>query len=121
MAKTCLIEDCENRRFGGGYCLNHQYKRTDKSTFPSFKKSTPIKKQSDKTKRLTAKYLKARLKFLDGKICPITGRPATEIHHIAGREYERLINESEWLAVTREGHNKIHSNPSWAREKGYLK
>ncbi len=93
--------------------------REDKQPKPL--KRTPIKKVSTKRSKENAKYLKARLKFLTGKTCPITGRPATEVHHIAGREHSRLNDESEWLAVTREGHQKIHLNPQWARKNGYLK
>ncbi len=117
--KTCNKERCNNPRWGNGFCRWHQYLRNDKK-LNSFKVRSPIKKMSDKTKALNAKYLKARLKFLDGKICPITKSPATEIHHTNGREYERLIDKDYWLAVTREGHNKIHANPQWARDNGYL-
>jgi hypothetical protein len=96
----------------------HQYLREDKQPKPL--KRTPIKQVSTKRSKENAQYLKARTQFLDGKTCPITGRPATEIHHVAGREHSRLIDETKWLAVTREGHQKIHLNPKWAREKGYL-
>lgn len=125
MAKVCLKDECNNPRFGGGYCLYHQSLRIDKKPSQlkrtAIKKSNkPLNKRSKKTASLTAKYLKARIKYLDGKICPITGRPATEIHHVNGKEYERLIDEDYWLGVTRDGHIKIHDNPKWAREKGYL-
>lgn len=118
MPKQCTHINCKYNVFGCGYCKMHQYLRTDK-TKKTFTRS-PIKKVSDKTAKLKAKYIKAKIKFIDGKICPITGRPATEIHHTNGREYSRLIDESFWLAVTREGHNKIHANPQWARDNNYL-
>jgi len=118
MPKICQHSECKYNVFGGGFCKMHQYKRTDKKTKALTR--TPIKEVSSKTAKLKAEYLKERTKFLDGKICPITGRPATEIHHIDGREYERLIDKTKWLGVTREGHKKIHANPIWAREKGYL-
>lgn len=125
MAKTCLKEECNNPRFSGGYCLYHQSLREDKK--PSQLKRTPLKRPtkpirqvSKKRAKQNAQYLKERTEFLDGKICPITGRPATEIHHINGRENDRLIDKKYWLAVTREGHQKIHANPKWARENGYL-
>lgn len=81
----------------------------------------PISKVSKKTLELNAKYLIRRKKWLEGKICPVTNKPATEIHHMNGREYNRLLDESEWLAVTRFGHAWIHANPKEAREKGWLK
>ena len=125
MAKKCLKEDCSNPRFGGGYCRNHQYLRTDKNIVelkrtPLKRPTKPPRKVGKKTAKLTTQYLKARTAFLDGKICPITGRPATEVHHTNGREYERLIDQENWLGVTNEGHKKIHANPEWARQKGYL-
>lgn len=113
MPKECLKIDCSYNRFGGGYCKVHQYLRTDK-------KPKPLKPFSEKRKERNAIYLKKRIEFLNGKVCPITNRKATEIHHINGRENERLNDEEFWLAVTREGHLKIHENPKWAREKGYL-
>jgi len=125
MAKECLKDSCSNNRFGGGYCRNHQYLREDKK--PSQLKRTPLKKPTKpprkvgkKTAKLTTQYLKERTAFLDGKICPITGRPATEVHHTNGREYERLIDKEYWLGVSNEGHKWIHANPKEARQKGYL-
>jgi len=80
-----------------------------------------INKVSDKTKRLNDIY-HARIKvWIVGKVCPVTGDPATEIHHTNGREYERLIDEDYWLGVTRIGHNYIHNNPKEARLRGWLK
>jgi hypothetical protein len=46
--------------------------------------------------------------------------PATEIHHRNGRENERLTDREYWLAVSREGHQWIHSNPELAYEAGWL-
>lgn len=45
---------------------------------------------------------------------------STEIHHVAKRYGSRLNDESKWLAVSREMHEKIEMNKSWARERGYL-
>lgn len=44
----------------------------------------------------------------------------TDLHHKAGREGDRLIDVLNWLAVSREGHNWIHSNPAEARKRGWL-
>ena len=38
MAKTCSHPDCMHRRFGGGYCVSHQYLRTDKKDKPKRKR-----------------------------------------------------------------------------------
>lgn len=49
-------------------------------------------------------------------ICPY----ATDIHHTKGRTGTNYLDETTWLAVSREMHERIHNNPSWARERGYL-
>ena len=44
---------------------------------------------------------------------------ATDIHHTRqrGRFY---LDVSTWMAVSRSAHERIHGNPAWARERGYL-
>lgn len=47
MPKQCLYEGCAYNRWGGKYCLNHQYLRTDKKIKKErkpIKKRTPIRK-----------------------------------------------------------------------------
>jgi hypothetical protein len=43
----------------------------------------------------------------------------TDVHHKKGRG-KYLLDESTWLPVCREHHDKIHANPAWAFEQGYL-
>lgn len=97
---------------------------------PLYKKP---KKFSDKRQVQELQYLADRIIFLskpENKICPITNQPTTEIHHVRKRrgfadEYARLNNipllldQRFWLAISREGHQQIEDNPSWAYEKGY--
>jgi hypothetical protein len=47
-------------------------------------------------------------------------RTATEVHHKAGRTGNNYLDESTWMAVSREGHRWIHDNPSEARRLGWL-
>jgi hypothetical protein len=44
-----------------------------------------------------------------------------DIHHTAKRTGPNYLDTSTWLAVSREAHERIHANPSWAREMGFLK
>jgi len=86
----------------------------------------PIPKVSDKRKIENAKYSVLRIEFLgktENKICPITGWPATEVHHTyCGKDRAKYyLDVTTWLAVSRDGHNWIHDNPKEARELGYLK
>jgi hypothetical protein len=47
-------------------------------------------------------------------------RRSYDIHHTAGREGPMLLNHRYWMAVCRPCHTRVHENPAWAREKGYL-
>jgi hypothetical protein len=83
-------------------------------------KKTRLKPVSKKRAERLKTYSELRKEFLKGKRCPVTGEVATEIHHTNGRENERLNDVEFWLAVSREGHEKIHRDPRWARENGFL-
>ena len=91
--------------------------------------STPIKKFSDKRAKRNAAYLLARDIFLmesRNHFCPVMAKVygktirTNEIHHIFGREHEKLIDRDFWLPVSREGHIWIHANPKIARENKWL-
>ena len=58
------------------------------------------------------------------------GLPATDIHHMQGREgyadewareneMPLLLDERFWLPVSREGHLKITADSKWASENGF--
>ena len=86
------------------------------------KRQKPIPKRSKKEIVRLAKYNVARIEFLgkpENRICPITGDPATEIHHKKGRVGDLLLDTRFFLAVSREGHRKIEENPAWAKENGF--
>ena len=109
-------------RFRYGLCRScfNTWRMTTEQGKENLNKERP-NKVSDKTKRLNKTYLVLRETFLNGKRCPVTNERATEIHHTNGREYERLNDVKNWLAVSRKGHRWIHDNPKEAREKGWLK
>jgi hypothetical protein len=46
--------------------------------------------------------------------------PATEVHHVKGWG-KHYLDVDSWMAVSRQGHEWIHNNPSKARKFGYLK
>jgi hypothetical protein len=52
---------------------------------------------------------------------PITKWSSTEIHHTyCGKDRAKYyLDESTWIAVSRDGHNWIHDNPKEAREKDF--
>jgi hypothetical protein len=98
-------------------------KHNAKSTTTTKKQPTPIPRRTKKRSKQETAYNVARKVFLmedRNKYCPVTGKLATEIHHMNGRENERLLDQIYWLAVSREGHQWIHANTPEAREKGWL-
>lgn len=86
------------------------------------KKKTPIKKVSDKRKIENLQYAANRIVFLnrpENRTCPITGTPTTDIHHKKGRTGSLFLDETYWVALSREGHRHVEENPEWAKENGY--
>lgn len=84
------------------------------------KKAKGLASVSTRRERENKAYATLRQVFLNGKICPITGLPATEIHHTNKRNGARLNDVRYWLAVSRDGHLWIHDHPKEAREAGWL-
>ncbi len=84
------------------------------------KKRKPIAKRSITMKDKMKLYNLIRARFLkDNPVCVVTGKPATEIHHAAGRVGAYLLNTKFFKSVSREGHIWIHENPAEALEKGF--
>jgi len=126
MPKTCKSEGCNNPVFSKGYCKYHQNQRTDEKWL-SKKQKTPkksFKPISDKRVEQLAKYRTRRDKYLkENPICEVKGcnKKTTNLHHKAGRIGEMLYDVQYFMACCSECHpKKIHENPKWARENGYL-
>jgi hypothetical protein len=45
--------------------------------------------------------------------------PASETHHMGGREGDLLLKEEWWLPVCHLCHDYVENHPNWARENGY--
>lgn len=84
---------------------------------------TPIRRVSKKRRLESRKYSLQRDLFLYfNPVCQICDeQPSTEVHHVQGRTGKNYLDVTTWLAVDRGCHHRIHTNPSWARENGYLK
>ena len=93
--------------------------RTDKK-----KSSGVIKPISDKKLEELAIYRVERDKYLkEHPICEVEdcNNPSNHIHHKNGRNGAMLYNKEYFMAVGGCCHPKrIHENPEWARENGYL-
>lgn len=84
-------------------------------------KRTPLRKVSKKRAKEMKTYSALRKHFLsDHPTCAVFPyRRSKDVHHMAKRGINYL-NTKTWLAVSREGHEFIHKNPSKARAEGWL-
>ena len=110
------------------------YKREQEAAKAGNSKTKPKAKKgiapiSEKRLGQMAEYRKKRKAFLakpENHYCPVmkhnTGAHVrvTEIHHKNSRNGDRLNDEDYWLAVSRPGHQWIHSFPKKARLLGWL-
>ena len=81
-----------------------------------------MKKVSTKRAKQLREYAILREAYYHEHLfCEVCGfAPTTEIHHTNKRNGERLNDVRYWLAVCRDCHVLIHSEPKWSREHGYL-
>lgn len=99
---------------------------------PSAKLRKRVRPVSTKRARERLLYSAKRKRFLkEHPFCAVYPRKhATQVHHVAGRKSSNYLDDSTWLAVSMEGHERIHhvlpglinlSGPAWATRMGYLK
>ena len=121
--KKCKFDTCNNNVFGGLYCRNHQYMRTDKKDKPV--KKTPIKRNYKPTGEgaLFTSIIGTRrnYSFLSGlNIIEIDNTiDHNNCHHVLNKKdypdfrlYDRNI-----ILITREEHDLIHCGTKEKREK----
>lgn len=108
----CTDPSCRNF---GAYCRIH--------LTPEEPKAVKIKRESEKRKEQMKIYSKVvRPRFLKGHpTCQFHGcnKKATDIHHQAGRENERLLDDTKFMSVCRFHHDYLHHNSAWAIQNGY--
>lgn len=80
-----------------------------------------MRRVSKKRQKESREYSRLRKDFLQElPYCEVCARSkSTDIHHRKGRGKYYLDVES-WLSTCRSCHDRIHRNPIWAREKGFL-
>jgi len=85
------------------------------------KRKTPLRRVSKRRSEEMKEYSKKRTEFLtELPICEVCMKAkATDVHHKAGRGKHYLDDET-WLSTCRSCHDRIHREPIWAREKGFL-
>ena len=87
------------------------------------RRKSRLRPASKKRAKQLRDYTRLRKVFLkDFPRCGVCGTaPATDIHHIAGRNHAMLNEPAWWIAVCRGCHDHIHRHPGEARAKGLLK
>lgn len=89
----------------------------------TLKRGGKLKPRSRKRQQQYDSYLPKRQAYLrEHPICEIPGccSPSSDIHHVAKRNGDRLLDEPRWLAVCRECHGHIETHRDWAYQEGFL-
>lgn len=92
------------------------------------KRKTPLKrggklrKTSSKRRRQNEVYKDVREKFLcNNPVCQVCKtKMSSQVHHRRGRFGDRLNELEFFLSVCFDCHHKIHMNPKWAYDMGYM-
>src|SRR4051812_11015569 len=104
-------------------CPNCNYDSVGNECFACGKVlNTPVHEKSKikiRTKDRAAderEYLKQNKIFLEKNTrCAVFPQlRATQVHHKKGRRGKLLLDQRYWIAVSDEGHTKIHDFPVWA-------
>ena len=80
MAKICKDSGCSRNVFGGGYCMAHQWRRTDKKTKKLAKRAVKSNIKAYDFGFLSQPELFKHVYFIHKKpvICPVSGRDITD-------------------------------------------
>jgi 5-methylcytosine-specific restriction endonuclease McrA len=85
-------------------------------------KRSRLRRTSKKRATQNRAYSKLRKEFLLRRLyCDICKtKPVSHVHHKDGREGLLLVDLSKWMALCFDCHRRVHANPKWARDQGYL-
>lgn len=82
----------------------------------------PVKKVTEKRAKQNQEYAKLRKEYLEVyPVCEVVEchNKSKEIHHMAGRDGDKLTDPDNFLAVCPSCHHKITVDSAWALENGY--
>lgn len=84
------------------------------------KQQKRIRRRSNKRAAQERKYNANRIVFIQkNPVCAVSDNPATQVHHMKGRDGDLLLDERFWLPVSADAHEEIERNPKWAFDMGY--
>jgi hypothetical protein len=85
-----------------------------------FKNGGRLRAVSKSKHELLKEYAKVRGEYLrEHPLCECCKDYATQIHHKSGRG-KYLCDKSTFMAACWFCHRRIHDNPAWAKERGFL-
>jgi hypothetical protein len=99
-------------------CAQEQ-RRQDRT---SAKEKTQVKKVSTKRANQNQVYARLRDEYLNVyRVCEVVecNNRSNQVHHMAGREGDKLTDTNNFLAVCPDCHRKITEDSAWAIEQGY--
>lgn len=119
-----LCVRCETRRIENkdtGLCAtcSHDDRKSERAQSKVVK---PVKKVSDKRNIQNQEYARLRDQYLEAyPACEVVecNNRSNQIHHMAGRENEKLTDINHFLAVCPDCHRKITEDTQWAIANGY--
>lgn len=115
----CEARPIENRDTKLCASCSHEDRKADRAQ-PKVVK--PVKKVTEKRSKQNQEYAKLRKEYLEVyPVCEVVEchNKAKEIHHMAGREGDKLTDPDNFLAVCPSCHHKITVDSAWAIEQGY--
>jgi hypothetical protein len=120
MPKTCNFDGCKYNQFGGGFCANHQYKRTDKKrkvipkTSKKGRKKLTVKKDLTERDHRFFEEIWEESPHIDFETdIPILGEALTlYFHHVLEKHLYPKFRYKKWniVLVSWETHSKCHNN-----------
>ncbi len=115
----CGSDRVENAELKLCASCNHARRKQERSKPLVIK---PIKKVSEKRANQNQVYARLRVEYLEAyPACEVVDchNKSTQIHHMAGRENEKLTDTDKFLAVCGACHERITIDSKWAIENGY--
>ena len=120
LCSRCDCRPIENRTTG----LCATCAREDrKAEATQVKEKKPINKVSAKRAVENKEYARLRSDYLEAyPVCEVVEchRKSNQIHHIKGRSNELLTDVNYFQAVCDICHQRIHAEPIWAENNGYV-
>ena len=120
---------CHNKKniivVKAGFCkIGNDAQKRAKKGLPT--KRPPLNQRSEKREKLDALYSIVSKKYLkDHPKCEAniqgvcSGEPSNQVHHMAGKIGELLLDTKYFLAVEFNCHRYIEDHSAWAKEKGF--